>query len=99
MKRGGTVYIMTNKHHTVFYTGVTADLLSRVLQHHNKDFPRSFTAKYNASKLIYYEAHSTITEAIAREKQVKKYSRIKKVNLVESINPQWRDLFDDIKDW
>ena len=99
MKRGGTVYIMTNAHFTVFYTGVTSNLLARVLQHKEKYYPKSFTAKYNACILIYFEPHSTIMEAISREKQVKKYSRAKKMALINTMNADWRDLFEVIKDW
>ena len=99
MKHGGTVYIMTNKHHTVFYTGVTANLIVRVQQHRQKFYPKSFTARYNADLLMYYESHSTIGEAIAREKQVKKYSRIKKIALIESMNADWLDLFDEVRNW
>ena len=84
MKRGGTVYIMTNKYHTVFYTGVTSNLTSRVNQHKTKHFAKSFTAKYNADKLVYFETLPTIIEAIAREKQVKKYSGAKKIALIEN---------------
>jgi putative endonuclease len=99
MKHGGVVYIMTNQHHTVFYTGVTSDLIARVQQHKEKFFSKSFTARYNASVLIYYEAHAGITEAIAREKQVKVYSRKKKFQLIETINPEWKDLFEDVMKW
>lgn len=99
MERGGAVYIMTNKHHTVFYTGVTSDLLSRVIQHKTKHYSKSFTARYNADKLVYYESLATIEEAISREKQVKKYRREKKINLIEAINPNWKDLYEGIKDW
>ena len=90
---------MTNKHHTVFYTGVTANLIVRVQQHRQKFYPKSFTARYNADLLMYYESHSTIGEAIAREKQVKKYSRIKKIALIESMNADWLDLFDEVRNW
>ena len=99
MKHGGTVYIMTNKNCTVYYVGVTADLLSRIQQHKDHQFPRGFTARYDAIVLVYYETHSTIEEAISREKQLKKYSRLKKRTLIDSMNPEWRDLFEDIKDW
>ena len=99
MTRGGSVYIMTNRHYTVFYTGVTSNLMVRVLQHKEKYFPRSFTARYNANILIYFEAYSTILGAIVREKQVKKYSRKKKIDLIQGVNPSWKDLFDEIKEW
>src|SRR5690349_20679151 len=99
MKRGGTVYIMTNKNYIVYYVGVTSDLMSRVMQHKEKKFPQSFTARYNADILIYFETFATIEEAIARGKQLKKYSRMKKRTLIEQMNPSWKDLFEDIKDW
>jgi len=99
MERGGTVYIMTNKNHTVYYVGVTSDLRSRVLQHKEKHYPGSFSARYNADILVYYEALSTIEEAIAREKQLKKYSRMKKRTLINQLNPDWKDLFEQIKEW
>ena len=99
MQRGGTVYIMTNKNFTVYYVGVTSDLLSRVLQHKEKWYPNSFSARYNADLLVYYEAYSTIEEAIAREKQLKKYSRMKKRTLINQLNPEWKDLFEQIKEW
>lgn len=89
---------MTNEHHTVFYTGVTSQLVTRVRQHKTKHYPNSFTARYNAFKLIYFESHGTIMVAIAREKQVKKYSRKKKFVLIQKMNPTWKDLFEDIKD-
>jgi len=99
MVRGGCVYIMTNKHHTVFYTGVTADTYTRVTEHKEKIYPSSFTSQYNIFKLVYYESFFSIEEAIAREKQIKKYSHLKKVLLVISLNPEWNDLYDVIKYW
>jgi putative endonuclease len=97
MERGGAVYIMTNRHHTVFYTGVTSDLISRVYQHKTKYYPKSFTARYNIEKLVYFESFHSIEEAIAREKQVKKYRREKKMVLIERMNPDWRDLYDQLQ--
>jgi putative endonuclease len=96
---GGAVYILVNAHHTVFYVGVTADLYSRVVEHREKLFPHSFTSKYNICKLVYYETFYSIEEAIAREKQIKKFSRIKKIGLIVGMNPQWNDLYDVIKYW
>ena len=96
---GGCVYILVNKHHTVFYTGVTADLFTRVAEHREKLYPYSFTAKYQIYKLVYFERFYLIEEAIAREKQVKKYSRLKKVELVNKLNPMWNDLYDEVKYW
>lgn len=86
------VYIMTNNHHTVFYTGVTNSIENRVFDHKVKRDKRSFTAKYNCHKLIYFEEFGDIKNAIHREKQVKKYLRAWKIQLVETINPTWKDL-------
>ena len=87
---------MVNRHHTVFYVGVGASISHRVVQHREKVYPESFTARYNIEKVVYYELFDTIVEAIAREKQIKKYSRLKKVLLIVKKNPGWRDLFDEI---
>jgi putative endonuclease len=84
---------MTNKHHTVLYTGVTSDLIMRVQQHLSKEFKGSFTDKYEISKLVYYCFYSSIEEAIAEEKRIKGGSREKKIRLIESINPLWEDLW------
>ncbi len=99
MVHGGCVYIMTNKHHTVFYTGVTSDLFSRVTEHKEKIYPKSFTSRYNVFKLVCYESFYSIEEAIVREKQVKGYSRAKKIALIEKQNPEWKDLHEEIKQW
>ena len=96
MERGGAVYIMTNAHHTVFYTGVTSNLYARIVEHRDKVFPDSFTSRYNINKLVYYELFHSIEEAILREKQVKKYRREKKLQLIESVNADWRDLFEKV---
>jgi putative endonuclease len=96
---GGAIYILVNAHHTVFYTGVTADLVTRITEHREKQNLVSFTAKYNVTKLVYYERFHSIEEAIAREKQVKKYSRFKKVQLIVKLNTEWKDLYEDIKYW
>ncbi|WP_423149633.1 GIY-YIG nuclease family protein [Rubrolithibacter danxiaensis] len=96
MERGGCVYIMTNKNRTTLYTGVTSDLLSRVSQHKAHFYSNSFTAKYNCTLLVYYRFYSTIEEAIAGEKQIKSGSRKKKVELIYSLNPEWKDLFHEL---
>ena len=90
------VYIMTNQANTVLYIGVTNDLARRVYEHKSKIDPRSFTAKYNVNKLVYYEYTTSVESAILREKQLKAGSRQKKVNLINGFNPQW---FDLTKDW
>ena len=99
MERGGCVYIMTNKNRTVFYIGVTSDLQSRVIQHREKFYASSFTAKYNLFNCIYFEAFFSIEEAIAREKIIKKWRREKKMQLIYELNPKGRDLWEDIKEW
>jgi putative endonuclease len=85
------VYIMTNKHHTVLYTGVTADLSKRLWWHKNPP-KRSFCRQYNVNRLVYYEVFEDIRLAIAREKQIKAGSRKAKLALIERSNPGWEDL-------
>ena len=97
-QRGGCVYIMTNKLHKVLYVGVTSDLLGRIWDHRNKTYPDSFTAKYNCDKLVYYFFYSRIEEAIANEKAIKGGSRKNKIKLVNSMNPDWLDLYDKLMD-
>lgn len=99
MKYGGCIYILTNKHHTILYTGVTSDLKKRIWQHQNKEFLNSFTSKYNCDKLVYYESFIRIEEAIAREKQIKGGSRKAKELLINSLNSKWEDLGELVKDW
>ena len=99
MKYGGCIYLLTNKHHTVLYTGVTSDLKKRVYQHQSKHFNNSFTSRYNCSKLVYFENFIRIEEAIAREKQIKGGSREAKEKLIHLFNPEWKDLWEVIKDW
>ena len=89
------IYILTNKNNTVLYTGVTKDLRERVYQHKEK-LVKGFTQKYNVDKLVYHERFSHIDEAIAREKQIKAGSRQKKIDLINSLNPEWIDLYDQI---
>lgn len=74
---------MTNQRHTTLYVGVTAELKWRVIQHKNKEYPNSFTARYNLDKLVYYELFGDIESAIKREKQIKSWSRKKKIELIE----------------
>lgn len=99
MERGGFVYMMTTCNNTALYTGVISDLYNRVINHKEKHFTESFTSKYNINKLVYYCFYSTIEEAIAEEKRIKGGSRLKKIVLIESMNVEWRDLWEDIKDW
>jgi putative endonuclease len=94
--KGGCVYIMTNKLHTVLYTGVTSDITGRVWQHKNKYYPGSFTARYNCNKLVYYFFYPRIEEAIGAEDTIKSGSRKSKIALINSIYPEWRDLYEDL---
>ena len=86
------VYIMTNKNNRVLYTGVTNDLLGRVWEHKEK-FVDGFTRKYNISKLVYYEVFEDPENAITREKQIKAGSRQRKIDLINSFNGEWQDLY------
>ncbi len=88
------IYLMTNKNNHVLYTGVTSNLFKRVAEHKDKVLA-GFTSSYNVTKLVYYEEFETMEEAIAREKQIKGGSRKKKIDLIESMNPEWKDLYDD----
>ena len=99
MERGGVVYIITNFTHTVLYTGVTSDLLWRTIEHREKLMRGSFSAKYNACKLVYFCSYSTIEEAIEEEKRIKAGSRIKKIKMINSLNPEWSDLWEIVKEW
>ena len=94
----GFVYIITNKYNTVLYTGVTSNLPERILDHIHKRHPNSFSAKYGLYKLVYYEQFQMIGDAIGREKQIKAASRAYKNGLVNSLNPKWEDLCEEIKD-
>jgi putative endonuclease len=89
------VYIMSNKRNTALYTGVTKDLARRVYEHKEK-VVEGFTKKYNITKLLYYEVCEDIESAILREKQIKGGSRKKKVELINSMNREWRDLYEEL---
>ena len=85
------VYIITNRHHTVFYTGVTNDLRRRIYEHKNK-LVGGFTKKYIIWKLLYYEIYDDVRLALDREKQIKDFRREKKFELIERLNPSWKEL-------
>jgi putative endonuclease len=89
------VYIITNTYNTTLYTGVTNNLQRRVGEHKEGKI-NGFAKKYNANKLVYYEVFRDIQSAIAREKQIKGYSRKKKLALIETLNQTWRDLYFDL---
>lgn len=94
MHNPGYFYIITNTHHTVLYCGATNDLYRRVLEHKNGTYSNNFTSRYNIDKLVYFETFSHLADAFARENQIKAGSRKKKIDLIESINPDWKDLFE-----
>jgi putative endonuclease len=94
MKRPA-VYIMTNKKNGTLYTGVTSYLARRVFEHQEQVL-QCFSSKYACKILVFYEMHDDMLSAIAREKQIKSGSRRKKIQLIESMNPTWQDLYEDI---
>ena len=89
-------YILTNKNHTVLYTGVASNLIRRVYEHKNHADPNSFTAKYKVEKLIYFEETTDVRSAIEREKQIKSWKRIQKIMLIQKSNPRFIDLYEKI---
>lgn len=93
MRKGYYVYIMTNKSRTL-YISVTNDLMRRVYEHKHR-LVKGFTSKYNIQFLIYYESTSSIYSAIEREKQIKSWLRSKKISLINSMNPEWKDLSEE----
>ena len=90
------VYILTNKSNSVLYTGVTKDLVRRVYEHKHHLDPNSFTAKYNVTKLVYFEQTSDVQAGIEREKQIKSWKRSKKIALIMQSNPRMIDLYTHI---
>ena len=93
----GYLYIVTNQNNTVLYAGVTSDLKDRMKRHKSKKYKNSFTARYNVNKLVYYEVTESIDAAYKREKQIKAGSRKKKIELINSINPEWKDLYSTLE--
>ena len=89
------VYITTNWNHEVLYVGVTNNLKRRIFEHRTKLIP-GFTKKYSASKLVYYEHFSKIDDAIKREKNLKRWKREWVIELITKMNPEWRDLYDEV---
>ena len=94
--RGGWTYIMTNRARGVLYVGVTADLAARISQHRSGE-GSEFCARYRLTRLVLVEPHGSIDAAIAREKMLKAWKRDWKIALIETANPQWRDLFETIQ--
>ncbi len=95
MNRVPCVYILASARNGTLYVGVTSDLVKRVFEHRN-DFVEGFTKKYKVHRLVYYEVFGDMTAAITREKQIKKWNRKWKQELIERNNPYWNDLFDSI---
>ena len=89
------IYIVSKKNNNIFYIGVTNDLKRRIYEHKQKLID-GFTKKYNLGKLVYFEDFKDISRAIEREKQLKKWSRIKKISLIEMQNPNWIDLYNKL---
>ncbi len=95
MDRDFYVYILTNAHKTTLYIGVTSNLRQRVWQHRSKA-EKGFTQRYNVDRLVYFEKHESAYSALTREKQMKKWRRAWKEELIEVMNPEWRDMFEGI---
>jgi len=96
LTQGSTsVYILANQRNGTLYTGVTSNLVKRVWEHKN-DLVDGFSCKYGVHMLVYYELHASMVEAITREKQLKAGSRLKKLRLIETMNPDWEDLYAGI---
>jgi putative endonuclease len=95
MDKPSYVYLLASKPYGTLYVGVTSDLVKRVWQH-REGFLSGFTKEYGAKRLVWYEVHGDILEAIRREKQIKVWKRDWKVNLIQGMNPGWRDLYDEI---
>ncbi len=89
------IYILTNRRNGTLYIGVTTDLRRRVWEHKNKQI-EGFTKKYNIGNLVYFEIHEDYWEAANRERRMKKWNRNWKIELIEKLNPEWRDLYDEL---
>jgi putative endonuclease len=89
------VYILAKQRNGTLYIGVTSNLSARIWQHKNK-YVEGFTEKYDVNLLVWYESHETMESAIAKEKAMKKWNRIWKLRVIEQMNPDWRDLYEDI---
>jgi putative endonuclease len=95
MEKQFCVYIVTNRPRGTLYIGVTSNLVQRIAQHREK-VVEGFTAKYGLDRLVWYETHDEAESAILREKQLKNWNRLWKIELIEKMNPEWRDLFQEI---
>ena len=95
MEKQPCVYILANRRNGTLYVGVTSDLIKRIYEHKN-GFADGFTKRYRVHSLVYFEVHGDMAAAIEREKHIKKWNRAWKLALIEKINPDWRDLYDEI---
>lgn len=94
MSKANYVYILASERYGTLYTGVTSSLIQRVWQH-RQGYVLGFTKEYKVKRLVWYEVHAEVLSAITREKQIKKWRRDWKIELIQKMNPLWRDLFDD----
>ncbi|MEQ6340253.1 MAG: GIY-YIG nuclease family protein [Gammaproteobacteria bacterium] len=95
MDKQPAVYILASGYNGTLYIGVTSNLIQRTWQHKN-DLAEGFTKKYSVHSLVYYEVHEEMLSAIQREKQLKKWNRKWKIDLIEKTNPEWKDLWDEL---
>lgn len=95
MKRQPCVYMLASKRNGTLYIGVTSNLLKRIWEHKNHTIA-GFTKKYNVTNLVWYEVHETMMSAISREKAIKSWKRVWKINVIEAMNPHWQDLYDEL---
>jgi putative endonuclease len=95
MNKEPCVYLLASRRNGTLYIGVTSDLVKRVWEHKN-DLVEGFTKRYGVHKLVWYELHPTMESAIAREKAIKEWKRLWKLELIESRNPDWKDLFEEL---
>ena len=94
--KGGWVYIVTNKPNGTLYVGVTADIARRTWEH-REGVVEGFSKRYGLKRLVYYERHDTIADAIRREKRMKSWPRQWKINLIRELNPAWKDLYETLQ--
>ena len=95
---GGFIYVTTNRPHGVLYVGFTNDLFRRITEHGTRHYPNAFSARYSLDKLVYFEMFGATAEAYAREQQLKAGNRARKIKLIESMNPRWLDLYEELMD-
>ncbi len=95
MEKGGYVYILASQKHGTLYTGVTSDLIKRIFEHKSMN-TKGFTSKHNVNMLVWYESFPSIEQAIAQEKRIKAWKRDWKIALIESQNPEWIDLYENL---